>query len=116
MSFLPTLTAPTFFSTSNRFSLSNPLGKNEGSDHQKGPKVEIKEPNQVVMKVIGSGSNPEDWKRPELGAEGVNRGDDVAGVVHAVGSNVVEFKPGDRVAAFHMSSLRSQYSPTRTMT
>jgi NADPH2:quinone reductase len=30
-----------------------------------------------------------------------NTGDDIAGTVHAVGSKVVEFKKGDRVAAFH---------------
>lgn len=74
----------------------------------KGPKVQIidspipnPEPDQVVTKVVVSGSNPKDWKRPEYGGEGVNQGDDIAGVVHTVGSNVVEFKPGDRVAAFH---------------
>ena len=31
----------------------------------------------------------------------LNQGDDIAGIVHSVGSNVYEFKPGDRVAAFH---------------
>lgn len=31
----------------------------------------------------------------------VNQGDDIAGIVHSIGSNVYEFKPGDRVAAFH---------------
>lgn len=30
-----------------------------------------------------------------------NQGDDIAGTVHKVGSDVFEFKPGDRVAAFH---------------
>lgn len=74
----------------------------------KGPKVQIidspiptPDPDQVVTKVVVSGSNPKDWKRPEWGSEGINQGDDIAGVVHTVGSNVVEFKPGDRVAAFH---------------
>ena len=31
----------------------------------------------------------------------VNQGDDISGVVHAVGEKVSEFKPGDRVMAFH---------------
>jgi NADPH:quinone reductase-like Zn-dependent oxidoreductase len=31
----------------------------------------------------------------------LNQGDDIAGVVHVVGSNVTEFRPGDRVASFH---------------
>ena len=29
------------------------------------------------------------------------QGDDIAGTVHAVGPGVTEFRPGDRVAAFH---------------
>lgn len=33
---------------------------------------------------------------------GLNTGDDIAGIVHSVGSDVTEFKPGDRVAAFHV--------------
>ena len=42
-------------------------------------------------------------KRPENmpDAPPVNQGDDVSGIVHEVGENVSEFKPGDRVAAFH---------------
>lgn len=31
----------------------------------------------------------------------MNTGDDIAGIVHSVGSNVWEFKKGDRVASFH---------------
>ncbi|EAU30133.1 conserved hypothetical protein [Aspergillus terreus NIH2624] len=76
----------------------------------------IPEPNddQVLIKVVVSGSNPKDWKIPDLAAsghtipgmtpeirKGVNQGDDIAGIIEKVGSNVVEFKPGDRVAAFH---------------
>ncbi|KAI8932317.1 hypothetical protein NX059_010512 [Plenodomus lindquistii] len=66
--------------------------------------VPIPEPNpdQLVIKVIVSGSNPKDWKLPEW-FEGYNQnsGDDIAGIVHSVGANVWEFKPGDRVASFH---------------
>jgi NADPH:quinone reductase-like Zn-dependent oxidoreductase len=73
----------------------------------RGPKVTIRvvpipTPNadQVLIKVICSGSNPKDWKRPHNG-EPHNSGDDIAGIVEAVGENVTEFKKGDRVAAFH---------------
>merc|ERR1711939_870306 len=73
----------------------------------KGPKVTINDvpipkpgPNQVLIKVVYSGSNPKDWKRPEY-FEPHNSGDDIAGIVEAAGENVVEFKKGDRVAAFH---------------
>lgn len=31
----------------------------------------------------------------------LNQGDDIAGTVHTIGENVYEFKPGDRVFAFH---------------
>ena len=61
------------------------------------------ESNQVLIKVIVSGTNPKDWKYPILvkGITGLNTGDDIAGYVDAVGSNVTEFKKGDRVGAFH---------------
>ena len=59
--------------------------------------------NQVLIKVIVSGTNPKDWKYPILvkGIQGLNTGDDIAGYVEAVGSEVTEFKKGDRVGAFH---------------
>ncbi|KAJ7722767.1 hypothetical protein B0H14DRAFT_3098399 [Mycena olivaceomarginata] len=38
---------------------------------------------------------------PESLEKSSNTGDDIAGIVHAIGPNVYEFKPGDRVAAFH---------------
>jgi len=56
---------------------------------------------QVLIKVVYSGSNPKDWKAPEYSGNASNSGDDIAGIVEAVGENVVEFKKGDRVAAFH---------------
>jgi NADPH2:quinone reductase len=41
----------------------------------------------------------------------VNQGDDVAGVVSAVGSSVRNFRPGDRVAGFHvMDTPRGTYA------
>jgi NADPH:quinone reductase-like Zn-dependent oxidoreductase len=69
----------------------------------------IPEPSakQVLIKVIVSGSNPEDWKAPEFAAAyngpendsfmarckaGVNQGDDIAGIVEKVGKDVIEFK------------------------
>lgn len=56
--------------------------------------------DQVLIKVIYSGSNPKDWKVPNwVGAQ--NSGDDIAGLIEEVGENVTEFKKGDRVAAFH---------------
>ncbi|GKZ28002.1 hypothetical protein AbraCBS73388_008592, partial [Aspergillus brasiliensis] len=60
-------------------------------------------PDEILIKVVVSGTNPKDWKFPTWFDEfdGKNTGDDIAGYVHEVGSNVSEFKVGDRVAAFH---------------
>lgn len=75
-----------------------------------GPKVHIKDvpipkpgPGQVLIKVVVSGSNPKDWKVPMWLKEipMMNQGDDIAGIVEAVGDGVSEFQKGDRVAAFH---------------
>lgn len=57
----------------------------------------------MLIKVIATDSNPKDWKASKgHGTEqGINQGDDISGIVHAVGSNVFEYQPGDRVAAFH---------------
>jgi NADPH:quinone reductase len=73
----------------------------------KGPKVTIHDvpipkpgPNQVLIKVIYSGSNPKDWKQPQFGKPH-NSGDDIAGIIEDIGDGVFEFKKGDRVAAFH---------------
>ncbi|UKZ96853.1 uncharacterized protein TrAFT101_011630 [Trichoderma asperellum] len=60
-------------------------------------------PKDVLIKVAYAGLNPKDWKstknRDESNA--FNAGDDVAGIIEAVGSEVFEYKPGDRVAGFH---------------
>ncbi|KAI5845078.1 chaperonin 10-like protein [Morchella snyderi] len=58
--------------------------------------------DEVLVKVIYTDSNPKDWKYPILTSTPMNPGDDIAGYIHKVGSNVTEFKPGDRVAAFHV--------------
>ncbi|KAL2811974.1 hypothetical protein BJX63DRAFT_397762 [Aspergillus granulosus] len=38
---------------------------------------------------------------PQPRRKGINQGDDVSGIVEAVGESVREYAPGDRVAAFH---------------
>ncbi|KAJ4037484.1 hypothetical protein NW756_012720 [Fusarium oxysporum] len=60
-------------------------------------------PSDVLIKVRAVGLNPKDWKftKSRTSSEALNAGDDVAGIVEAVGSEVFEYKPGDRVAAFH---------------
>ncbi|KFA51408.1 hypothetical protein S40293_03270 [Stachybotrys chartarum IBT 40293] len=58
-------------------------------------------PHQVLVKVIVAGTNPKDWKFPAFMNHAHNSGDDLAGVVEAVGDKVCEFRKGDRVAGMH---------------
>jgi NADPH2:quinone reductase len=70
-------------------------------------------PNEILIKVVTAGSNPKDWKHPMPAYFNVkvNQGDDVSGVVDAVGSSVRNFRPGDRVAGFHvMDTPRGTYA------
>lgn len=81
------------------------------ADETHGLKVQLHEvpiptpaPDQVLIKVVVSGSNPKDWKFLSVFPDrnGFNSGDDIAGIVQSVGDEVSwEFRPGDRVAAFH---------------
>ncbi|KAK5995507.1 Trans-enoyl reductase fsr4 [Cladobotryum mycophilum] len=58
-------------------------------------------PHQVLVKVIVAGTNPKDWMFPKALSRAHNSGDDVAGIVEEVGSEVYEFHKGDRVAGMH---------------
>ncbi|KAI4085966.1 MAG: hypothetical protein LQ344_007976 [Seirophora lacunosa] len=57
-------------------------------------------PDQIVIRVDVAGCNPKDYKTYWF-PEPLNQGNDVAGYVHEVGSNVVEFKAGDAAFALH---------------
>ncbi|KAI0543343.1 GroES-like protein [Xylaria curta] len=63
--------------------------------------IPVPDNKEVVIKVAVAGSNPKDWKYPLWKNWPHNSGDDIAGIIHSVGKDVYEFKPGDRVAALH---------------
>ncbi|ETI28577.1 hypothetical protein G647_01027 [Cladophialophora carrionii CBS 160.54] len=65
------------------------------------PLPESLAPSDVLVKVEAAASNPKDWLHLVATGASLNSGDDLAGVVVAVGPEVTRFKPGDRVAAFH---------------
>lgn len=58
-------------------------------------------PGQILIKVIVSGTNPKDWKLPQITNTPSNQGDDIAGYIEALGDGVYGFHKGDKVAAFH---------------
>lgn len=58
-------------------------------------------PHEVLIKVEAAASNPKDWLHLVATGTSLNSGDDLAGIVVAVGSEVTRIEPGDRVAAFH---------------
>jgi len=65
------------------------------------PIPDLPSEDHLLIQVVVSGSNPKDWKMANFREGESNQGDDIAGVVAKVGTNVTEFKAGDRVAAFH---------------
>ena len=58
-------------------------------------------PNEVLVQNVAVASNPKDWKVPQWmeNYEGVE-GNDIAGHIVKVGEGVIEYKGGERVAAF----------------
>lgn len=86
--------------------------------------IPLPDAKQVLIKVIVSGCDPKDWKVPELAADysnaddgtfmakakaGINQGDDIAGIVEAVGKDVIEFKVrGYLGGSYHVSLTPSR--------
>ncbi|KAJ3545758.1 hypothetical protein NM208_g2347 [Fusarium decemcellulare] len=62
-------------------------------------------PSEVLIKVVFSGVNPKDWKRPTILNTAFNSGDDIAGYIATTGRGVTEFHAGDRVAAMHGATI-----------
>ena len=71
----------------------------------------------VLIRNVAVASNPKDWKLSKVGIwEGHIEGNDVAGVVEAVGANVSEFKRGDRVGGFTYMRNHDRYGAYQTHT
>ncbi|GLI77892.1 hypothetical protein PoHVEF18_006188 [Penicillium ochrochloron] len=71
-------------------------------------------PDELLVCVMAAAANPKDWKASEQLGFTSNPGDDMAGIVEAVGSDVLEFKPGDHVAALHRASHPMEISEKTT--
>ncbi|OOQ90284.1 alcohol dehydrogenase [Penicillium brasilianum] len=74
-------------------------------------------PHEVLIKVIYCASNPRDWKAPDhlIPGEEINQGNEMSGIVEAVGSQVYEFRKGVRVAAAHpMQTANGTYAEYAT--
>ena len=67
---------------------------------------------EVVIKAETAAINPTDWKASlrKTAPDHQASGKDFAGIVHSVGSKVFQFKPGDRVGAFNITSGYAEYS------
>lgn len=58
-------------------------------------------PDEVLIEVHAAASNPKDWLHVVAKKQSYNSGDDLAGVVAGMGTDVTAFRIGDRVAALH---------------
>ena len=69
------------------------------------PTPQIQSPTEILVQVEASGVNPKDWKIQSGILTTIsacpNSGDDVAGIVVSVGTQVKDFKVGDRIAGLH---------------
>jgi NADPH:quinone reductase-like Zn-dependent oxidoreductase len=63
--------------------------------------IPVPGPDELLIRVMAATANPKDWKASEQLGLTSNPGDDMAGIVEAVGSDVFESNPGDHVAALH---------------
>lgn len=69
-----------------------------------GPK--ITQPNEIIIKVYSCAQNPTDWKSVAQGRAPAGNivGNDIAGIVFEVGSDVTNVKVGDRVESVNVDN------------
>lgn len=72
------------------------------------------EANEVLIKNVAVASNPKDWKLARLGMFQGIEGNDVAGYIEAVGSDVKGFANGDKVVAFTCMATADKYGAYQT--